>query len=83
MNNKSFGALIATAVAALVTGVVSTDSAQAADAKACYRKSCGSSVKGHAGSCAGTKVAEITDEKACTEAGGVWVTEADAAKLKM
>ncbi len=82
MNNKSFGALIATAVAALVTGVAFTDS-QAAEAKACYRKTCGSSVKGHSGSCAGTKVGDISDEKACTEAGGAWLTEDDAAKLKM
>jgi len=81
MNNKSFGALIATAVAAMVTGVYADH--HATDAKACYRKSCGTSVKGHAGSCGGTAVPELKDEKACTDAGGVWVTEAEAEKLKM
>lgn len=81
MNNKSFGALIATAVAAMMTGVAFAD--HHADEKACYRKSCGSSVKGHSGSCGGTAVPELKDEKSCTDAGGVWITKDEAEKLKM
>jgi hypothetical protein len=79
MNGKVFGALVAGAVLAL--GAAQARADEAAD-KACYRKSCGESVKGHSGNCAGTKVAELTTEKDCTAAGGVWVTAADAAKLK-
>lgn len=80
MNGKVFGALVAGAV--LAFGAGSARAADEADAKACYRKSCGESVKGHAGMCAGSKVAELKSEKDCTTAGGVWVSAADAAKLK-
>ncbi|MEO8605970.1 MAG: hypothetical protein ABI629_25595 [bacterium] len=85
MNGKQFGALIATAVAmAMMEGsaVAADGSADKAEAKACYRKSCGSSVKGHSGSCAGTKVDGITDEKACTDAGGSWTTASGADSMK-
>jgi len=81
MNGKAFGALIASAVAALITGVAFADQHEG-DTKACYRKSCGESVKGHTGTCAGTKVADLKDEKSCSAAGGAWISEADAAKLK-
>ena len=80
MNGKVFGALVAGAVLALGAGAASAESA--AEAKACYRKSCGESVKGHTGMCAGSKVAELKSEKDCTDAGGVWITADDAAKLK-
>ena len=80
MNGKVFGALVAGAVLALGTGTARA--ADEADAKACYRKTCGESVKGHAGMGAGSKVAELKSEKDCTAAGGAWVTAADAAKLK-
>ena len=81
MNTRMFGALLAGAVLAMGGGAAAAD--QAAADKACYRKSCGSSVKGHSGSCAGSKVDGLKDEKACTEAGGVWLTADEAAKLKM
>ena len=44
---------------------------------------CGKSIKGHEGSCGGTKVDDIGDQKACEGAGGAWITEAEAAKYKM
>jgi hypothetical protein len=81
MKGKQFGALVATAIAAMMTGMVVTADG-AGEAKACYRKSCGSSVKGHSGSCAGTKVDDVTDEHTCTEAGGAWTTAAEAEALK-
>jgi len=79
MNGKKFGALVATAVALMGGTVFAADKD---DAKACYRKSCGSSVKGHSGSCAGTKVSDIKDEKTCTDAGGAWTTASDAKSLE-
>jgi hypothetical protein len=80
MNGKVFGALVAGAVLALGAGA--GRAAEEGEAKACYRKSCGESVKGHAGMCAGSKVAELKTEKECTDAGGAWLTAAEAAKLK-
>ncbi len=80
MNVKVFAALVAGAVVALSGSVRAEE--QQADEKACYRKSCGGSVKGHSGSCGGTKVDAITSEKECTDAGGAWVTAAEAEKLK-
>jgi hypothetical protein len=79
MNGKVFGALVAGALLALGAGAARADSHEE---KGCYRKSCGESVKGHSGNCAGTKVAELKTEKDCTAAGGAWVTAADAAKFK-
>jgi len=81
MKSTTFGALLAGALLAL-GGPALADNHEG-DAKGCYRKTCGSSVKGHAGSCAGTKVDAVKDEKTCSDAGGAWVTVADAAKLKM
>jgi hypothetical protein len=81
MNGKIFGALVTGAVLALSAGAAVAEHHETD--KACYRKSCGSSVKGHSGSCAGSKVDGLKDEKACTEAGGVWLTADEAAKLKM
>ena len=52
------------------------------EAKACYRPECGESVKGHEGKCGGTKIDALASEDACTEAGGAWVTSAEAEKLK-
>ncbi|MFN8644739.1 MAG: hypothetical protein U0802_24895 [Candidatus Binatia bacterium] len=81
MNGKVFGAMVAGALLALGAGAARAAD-EAADAKACYRKSCGESVKGHNGMCSGTKVADLKTEKDCTAAGGGWMTAADAAKLK-
>lgn len=80
MNGKVFGALVAGAVLALGSAVA--HAADEGEAKACYRKSCGESVKGHAGMCAGSKVPELKSEKDCSDAGGAWITAAEAAKLK-
>ena len=79
MNGKVFGALVAGAVLALSAGT-----ARAADEadKACYRKSCGDSIKGHSGTCAGSKAAELKTEKDCTTAGGAWLSADEAKKLK-
>ena len=52
------------------------------DDKACYRTECGKSVKGHDGKCGGTKVDGVSEEKACTDAGGAWTTAADAKKYE-
>jgi hypothetical protein len=81
MKGTTFGALLAGAMLAL-GGTALADNHEA-DAKGCYRKSCGSSVKGHSGSCAGTRVEAVKDEKTCSDAGGAWLTAADAAKIKM
>lgn len=80
MNGKVFGALVAGAVLALSAGAARA--ADQGEAKACYRKTCGESIKGHAGMCAGSKAAELKTEKDCTTAGGAWITAAEAAKLK-
>jgi len=79
MNGKVFGALVAGAVLALSAG-----SARAADEgdKACYRKSCGDSIKGHSGTCAGSKAGDLKSEKDCTAAGGAWLSADEAKKLK-
>ena len=88
MKTTMFGALVASAVASLVgSTVLAADheagkTGQAGDAKACYRKSCGTSVKGYEGQCGGTKVDQISDQKACENAGGAWVTATEAKKLK-
>ncbi len=81
MKGTTFGALLAGAMLAL--GGTALADHHEGDAKGCYRKSCGSSVKGHSGSCAGTKADAVKDEKTCTDAGGAWVTATDAAKFKM
>lgn len=82
MNGKMFAALVTGAALTLGAGAaVAADEAQAD--KACYRKSCGGSVKGHSGTCAGTKVEALADEKSCADAGGVWLTADEASKLKM
>jgi hypothetical protein len=84
MNGKAFGSLIATAIASLMTGSTAVHAADtsANDAKACYRKICGQSVTGHQGTCAGTAVEALKNEKDCVDAGGAWVTAAEAEKLK-
>jgi hypothetical protein len=82
MKSSMFGVLAASAVAGLVGSVALTQSASAADAKACYRTHCGNSVKGHEGQCGGTKVDGLADQKACESAGGAWTTQADAEKFK-
>lgn len=81
MNGKLFAALLAGAVMGL-SGAAGAEEKKGGDEKGCYRKSCGGSVKGHSGSCGGTKVEGITSEKECTEAGGAWVTAAEAEKMK-
>lgn len=79
MKRSTFGALAASAVLGLVGSVALVPGARAAeDEKACYRMKCGKSVTGHEGKCGGTKVDALTDEAACTAAGGAWTTAADA-----
>ena len=84
MKRSMLGVLAAGAVAGLLgsTALAQDTAAGAADAKACYRKSCGKSVKGHEGKCGGTKVEGVSEEKACTDAGGAWTTAADAKKYE-
>lgn len=82
MKRSTFGALVASAVVGLAGGTVAFAAHHEGEAKACYRPECGKSVKGHEGKCGGTKVDALTTEAACTEAGGVWVTAAEAEKLK-
>lgn len=83
MKRSTFGALAAGAVLGLIGSGTFVQSAAAEEhEKGCYRKECGKSVKGHEGKCGGTLVGGITDEAACTEAGGAWTTEADAAQYK-
>ena len=88
MKTNMFGALVASAVASLIGSAVLAEAGdtgktgQVGEAKACYRKSCGTSVKGYEGQCGGTKVDQISDQKACENAGGAWVTATEAKKLK-
>jgi hypothetical protein len=84
MRSKKFGMLVAGAVAGMIGSSIVVEPARAGegDAKGCYRKHCGTSVKGHDGMCGGTKVEGIKDQKTCEEAGGAWSSEADAAKMK-
>ena len=77
MKRSTFGALVASAVVGLVGGTAVFAQA-GGDAKACYRTHCGKSISGHEGKCGGTKVGDLTDEQACTAAGGAWTTAADA-----
>jgi hypothetical protein len=77
MRISTFGAIVAGTVMSLAGSLALAES-HATDAKACYRKSCGSSVKGHEGKCSGTKVAALTTQAACEAAGGAWVTAAEA-----
>jgi hypothetical protein len=82
MKRSTFGALVASAVMGMVGGTPALAAHHEGEAKACYRPECGKSVKGHEGKCGGTKVDALTTEEACTEAGGKWVTAAEAEKLK-
>lgn len=82
MKRTTFGALVASAVVGLVGGTSALAQSGGGDAKACYRPECGKSVKGHEGKCGGTQVEALTSEEACVAAGGVWVTAAEAEKLK-
>jgi len=82
MKRSMFGALMASAVVGLVGGTTALAQGAMSDAKACYRPHCGKSVKGHEGKCGGTKIDGLTTEAACTQAGGAWVTAAEAATFK-
>ena len=85
MKRSMLGVLAAGAVASMISSTACAEDKSAGssgDAKACYRTTCGKSVKGHEGKCGGTKVDALTDEAACTAAGGAWTTEADAAQYK-
>ena len=84
MKRSMLGVLAAGAVASMLGGTALAEdkAAGSADAKACYRTACGKSVKGHEGKCGGTKVDAISEEKACTDAGGAWTTAADAKKYE-
>lgn len=81
MTRSRFGVLAAAAVASLfgTAGFAAED--KGGETKGCYRPSCGKSVKGHDGSCGGTKVEDLKDQKACETAGGAWTTAEDAEKL--
>ena len=82
---RSMGVLAAAAVASMLGSAALAEEKPAAggmDAKACYRTTCGKSVKGHEGKCGGTKVDGVSEEKACTDAGGAWTTAADAKKYE-
>jgi hypothetical protein len=83
MKRSMLGVLAAGAVASMIgSTALAADATAAGDAKACYRTTCGKSVKGHAGKCGGTLVEDISAEKACTDAGGAWTTAADAEQYK-
>jgi hypothetical protein len=82
MKRSTFGALVASAVVGLVGGGVALAQADSADAKACYRTHCGKSVSGHEGKCGGTVVEGLSDEAACTGAGGAWTTAEGAKQYK-
>jgi hypothetical protein len=81
MKRSTFGAIVASTVVALVGGTAAL-AQSGSEAKACYRKECGRSIKGHEGQCGGTKVEGLKDEASCTKAGGAWTTEKDAEKYK-
>lgn len=80
MKRSMLGMLAAGAVASLIgsTALAQDKDTGSTDAKACYRTDCGKSVKGHEGKCGGTKVDGVSAEKTCTDAGGAWMTAADA-----
>jgi len=85
MKRSMLGILAAGAVASMIgSTALAQDKAagSSGDAKACYRTQCGKSVKGHEGKCGGTKVDGVSEEKACTDAGGAWTTAADAKKYE-
>ncbi len=83
MKRSMLGILAAGAVASMLGSTALADNHEAGgDAKACYRTTCGKSVKGHEGKCGGTKVDGVSEEKSCTDAGGVWTTAADAKKYE-
>ena len=74
MKTSKLGMLAASAVLGMIGSAALVTSASADDAKACYRTTCGKSVKGHEGKCGGTKVEGVSEEKSCTDAGGAWTT---------
>jgi hypothetical protein len=83
MKVSKLGILAASAVATLLgtaTFAAEGSEGSASGDKACYRASCGKSIKGHEGKCSGTRVDELKDEAACKEAGGAWTTAAEAKK---
>ena len=84
MKRSMLGVLAAGAVASMMgsTALAEDKAAAGGDAKACYRTTCGKSVKGHEGKCGGTKVDGVSEEKSCTDAGGAWTTAADAKKYE-
>jgi len=85
MKRSMLGMLAAGAVAGMLGSTALAEESAAGssdDAKACYRTTCGKSVKGHEGKCGGTKVDGVSAEKACTEAGGAWTTAGDAKKYE-
>ena len=82
MQRSTFGALVASAVVGLAGSFAVASAAHAEDAKACYRSHCGNSVKGHEGSCSGSKVEELKDQASCEKAGGAWTTAAEAKKFE-
>jgi hypothetical protein len=85
MKRSMLGILAAGAVATLMGSTALAEGEAAGsmgEAKACYRTECGKSVKGHEGKCGGTKVDGVSAEKACTDAGGAWVTPTEAKKYE-
>jgi hypothetical protein len=85
MKRSMLGIVAAAAVASMMGSTAHAEDKAAGstgDAKACYRMQCGKSVKGHDGKCGGTKVDDVSEEKACTDAGGAWTTATDAKKYE-
>ncbi len=85
MKVSKLGILAASAMASLIgtATFAAEDMAGSTDAdKACYRSSCGKSVKGHAGKCGGTMVDDVKDQATCEGAGGAWTTATAAEELK-
>ena len=83
MKISKLGILAASAVASLLgTAAFAAEGADGGKGgdKACYRPSCANSVKGHEGTCSGTRIDELKDEAACKDAGGAWTTAAEAKK---
>jgi len=84
MKVSKLGILAASTVASLLGTAAfaaeGTEGSKDGD-KACYRPSCGTSVKGHEGKCSGSRIDELKDEVACKDAGGAWTTAAEAKKF--
>ena len=86
MTRSMLGVLAAGAVASLIGSTAlaaeGTMGGGTMEAKACYRSHCAKSVSSYEGKCSGTKIDQLTSEKACTDAGAARTTAAEAKKLE-